>query len=177
MSSPSNIITIMPQVVEGKVKLMDNLSNYIIVDIGANLTNKKFSRDLDQVIQRATDSGEETFPSGCQMIRRSASINQASRWSSLIIPIPLTQASPRSWWPAPLCTRQRRLCASPGSTQMFSTPLQVSKPSSQPLSFFNHCLSSSTSPFCHSLPNSARPNWLFPDFGQIADHRADYLLP
>ena len=52
----------MPQVVEGKVKLMDNLSNYIIVDIGANLTNKKFSRDLDQVIQRATDSGEETFP-------------------------------------------------------------------------------------------------------------------
>ena len=59
MSSPSNIITIMPQVVEGKVKLMDNLSNYIIVDIGANLTNKKFSRDLDQVIQRATDSGEE----------------------------------------------------------------------------------------------------------------------
>ena len=44
-------------VVEGKGKLMDNLSNYIIVDIGANLTNKKFSRDLDQVIQRATDSG------------------------------------------------------------------------------------------------------------------------
>jgi len=36
---------------------MDNLSNYIIVDIGANLTNKKFSRDLDQVIQRATDAG------------------------------------------------------------------------------------------------------------------------
>ena len=48
----------MTQVVEGKGKLMDNLSNYIIVDIGANLTNKKFSRDLDQVIQRATDSGE-----------------------------------------------------------------------------------------------------------------------
>ena len=48
----------MTQVVEGKGKLMDNLSNYIIVDIGANLTNKKFSRDLDQVIQRATDSGK-----------------------------------------------------------------------------------------------------------------------
>ena len=43
--------------VGGKGKLMDKLSNYIIVDIGANLTNKKFSRDLDQVIQRATDSG------------------------------------------------------------------------------------------------------------------------
>ena len=28
------------------------LDNYIIVDVGANLTNKKFSRDLDAVIQR-----------------------------------------------------------------------------------------------------------------------------
>jgi len=37
--------------------VMDHLSNYIIVDIGANLTNKKFSRDLDQVIQRARDAG------------------------------------------------------------------------------------------------------------------------
>ena len=173
MSSPSNIITIMPQVVEGKVKLMDNLSNYIIVDIGANLTNKKFSRDLDQVIQRATDSGEETFPSGCQMIRRSASINHASRWSSLIIPIPLTQASPRSWWPAPLCTRQRRLCASPGSTQMFSTPLQVSKPWAFSITVSHH--QHHLFPFVILSPT--RPNWLFPDFGQIADHRADYLLP
>lgn len=43
--------------VSGKPTMMDNLSNYIIVDIGANLTNKKFSRDLDQVIQRATDAG------------------------------------------------------------------------------------------------------------------------
>ena len=33
------------------------LDNYIIVDVGANLTNKKFSRDLDSVIQRAKDSG------------------------------------------------------------------------------------------------------------------------
>ena len=37
--------------------MMDKLSNYIIVDIGANLTNKKFSRDLDQVIQRAREAG------------------------------------------------------------------------------------------------------------------------
>lgn len=37
--------------------VLDQLSNYIIVDIGANLTNKKFSRDLDQVIQRARDAG------------------------------------------------------------------------------------------------------------------------
>ncbi|XP_045476862.1 3'-5' ssDNA/RNA exonuclease TatD [Harmonia axyridis] len=31
--------------------------NYILIDIGANLTNKKYSRDLDAVIQRAKDSG------------------------------------------------------------------------------------------------------------------------
>jgi len=39
-------------------KGLDSLiDNYIIVDIGANLTNKKFSRDLDNVIQRARDAG------------------------------------------------------------------------------------------------------------------------
>ncbi|KAK8766647.1 hypothetical protein V5799_006577 [Amblyomma americanum] len=31
--------------------------NYILVDICANLVNKKFSRDLESVIQRATDAG------------------------------------------------------------------------------------------------------------------------
>lgn len=40
-----------------KEAMLDKLSNYIIVDIGANLTNKKFSRDLDQVIQRAREAG------------------------------------------------------------------------------------------------------------------------
>jgi len=35
-----------------------DLDNYIIVDIGANLTNKKFSRDLSAVIQRAKESGD-----------------------------------------------------------------------------------------------------------------------
>jgi TatD DNase family protein len=45
------------KMVEPVTKNMENLSNYIIVDIGANLTNKKFSRDLDQVIQRARDAG------------------------------------------------------------------------------------------------------------------------
>lgn len=30
---------------------------YVLVDIGANLTNKKFSRDLDSVVQRAHDAG------------------------------------------------------------------------------------------------------------------------
>lgn len=36
----------------------DNVdSNYILIDIGANLTNKKFSRDVDAVVQRAKESG------------------------------------------------------------------------------------------------------------------------
>lgn len=42
-------------------KLLQQLENYIIVDIGANLTNKKFSKDLDSVLQRAKDSGNGQF--------------------------------------------------------------------------------------------------------------------
>lgn len=37
--------------------MLKQLENYIIVDVGANLTNKKFSRDLDSVVQRAKDAG------------------------------------------------------------------------------------------------------------------------
>lgn len=32
--------------------------NLILIDASASLTNKKFSRDLDSVIQRAQDAGE-----------------------------------------------------------------------------------------------------------------------
>lgn len=35
--------------------------NLIVVDVGANLTNKKYSRDLDLVIQRAKDSGKKKY--------------------------------------------------------------------------------------------------------------------
>lgn len=35
--------------------------NLIVIDIGANLTNKKYGRDLDSVIQRAKDAGEKTY--------------------------------------------------------------------------------------------------------------------
>ena len=38
-------------------KVLKQLDNYIIVDVGANLTNKKFARDLDAVVQRAKDAG------------------------------------------------------------------------------------------------------------------------
>ncbi len=44
-------------------EMLKTLDNYIIVDIGANLTNKKFSRDLDAVVQRAKDAGEEKLSS------------------------------------------------------------------------------------------------------------------
>lgn len=36
--------------------------NLILIDAGANLTNKKYSRDLDAVIQRAQDSGTRMQP-------------------------------------------------------------------------------------------------------------------
>ncbi|KAG8229582.1 hypothetical protein J437_LFUL010174 [Ladona fulva] len=38
-------------------KMQQCYENYVIVDVGANLTNKKFSRDLESVIQRAKDAG------------------------------------------------------------------------------------------------------------------------
>jgi TatD DNase family protein len=46
-NTPENVSVAMQQFYE----------NYIIVDIGANLTNKKYGRDLDSVIQRAKDAG------------------------------------------------------------------------------------------------------------------------
>lgn len=42
----------------GGHQLLKQLDNYIIVDVGANLTSKKFSRDLDSVIKRAKNAGE-----------------------------------------------------------------------------------------------------------------------
>lgn len=44
-----------------ETQISDNLKgcyeNLIVIDIGANLTNKKYGRDLDSVIQRAKDAG------------------------------------------------------------------------------------------------------------------------
>lgn len=42
-------------------KLMLDIANpghYLLIDIGANLTNRKFAKDLDAVLQRARDVGE-----------------------------------------------------------------------------------------------------------------------
>lgn len=44
---------------EGTVDDMKHCyENLILIDVGANLTNKKYSRDLDAVVQRAQDSGQ-----------------------------------------------------------------------------------------------------------------------
>lgn len=42
---------------ERSSKMEQCYENLIVVDIGANLTNKKYSRDLESVIQRAKDAG------------------------------------------------------------------------------------------------------------------------
>lgn len=39
--------------------------NLIVIDVGANLTNKKYSRDLESVIQRAKDAGKTPSSSDC----------------------------------------------------------------------------------------------------------------
>ncbi|KAI5741738.1 hypothetical protein M8J76_016677 [Diaphorina citri] len=38
-------------------KLTNCFDNYVLIDVGANLTNRKFGRDLESVVQRAKDSG------------------------------------------------------------------------------------------------------------------------
>lgn len=38
--------------------IKENYDNYLLIDVGSNMVNKKFSRDLELVLQRAKDSGE-----------------------------------------------------------------------------------------------------------------------
>lgn len=47
------------QISELKLKQIeeDVASSYVLIDIGANLTNSKYARDLDSVIERAKDIG------------------------------------------------------------------------------------------------------------------------
>ena len=33
--------------------------HYLLIDIGANLTNRKYAKDLDQVLERARDVGNK----------------------------------------------------------------------------------------------------------------------
>lgn len=54
--SDGNANEIKPKVTSETSKYCDT-ENYILVDIGANLTNKKFVKDLDSVIARARNAG------------------------------------------------------------------------------------------------------------------------
>jgi TatD DNase family protein len=39
------------------IESLNDVNNYLMIDIGANLTNRKFAKDLDSVVQRAKESG------------------------------------------------------------------------------------------------------------------------
>lgn len=56
----------------------DNMSkcyeNLIVIDAGANLTNKKYSRDLDSVVQRAKDAGKWRMTNGYAIGTRCVSV-------------------------------------------------------------------------------------------------------
>lgn len=45
-------------------KLEHCYENLILIDCGSNLANKKYARDLDQVLKRAKDAGKD-FLIGC----------------------------------------------------------------------------------------------------------------
>lgn len=51
-NNPDNISELKIKQIEDEVA-----SSYLLVDIGANLTNSKYSRDLDSVVERAKDAG------------------------------------------------------------------------------------------------------------------------
>lgn len=40
-----------------KYSIKENYDNYLLIDVGSNMVNKKFSRDLESVLLRAKDSG------------------------------------------------------------------------------------------------------------------------
>ena len=56
---------------KSSVSMQQYYENYIIIDVGANLTNKKYGRDLDSVIQRAKDAGM------CMSISRRSCVGQS----------------------------------------------------------------------------------------------------
>lgn len=53
--------------------------NYILVDVGANLTNRKFNRDLESVIGRAKDSGVQKIIVSSTSIKGSREALRLSR--------------------------------------------------------------------------------------------------
>lgn len=55
------------------------IENLIIIDCGANLTNKKYTRDLEQVIKRATESGVKKIMVPGNSVRSSKEALRLSR--------------------------------------------------------------------------------------------------
>ncbi|XP_050439970.1 3'-5' ssDNA/RNA exonuclease TatD [Adelges cooleyi] len=49
----------------------ENYDNYLLIDAGANMVNKKFTRDLEPVLQRAKDSGVQKIIVPCTSLRTS----------------------------------------------------------------------------------------------------------
>lgn len=58
MATTSENLTSKQNLVGNESNMEKCYENYILVDIGANLTHKKFMKDLDSVIRRAKDSGK-----------------------------------------------------------------------------------------------------------------------
>jgi len=54
MAGQSNNDTVMTKVPDS---VGENYDNYLLIDVGSNMANKKFNRDLESVLQRAKDSG------------------------------------------------------------------------------------------------------------------------
>lgn len=54
MAGQSNNNTVMTQVPD---PVGESYDNYLLIDVGSNMANKKFNRDLESVLQRAKDSG------------------------------------------------------------------------------------------------------------------------
>lgn len=66
---PNSIATVLDPIRE-------NYDNYLLIDVGSNMVNKKFSRDLESVLQRAKDSGVFRFRIDKHSIAPTVSIKQ-----------------------------------------------------------------------------------------------------
>jgi len=49
----------------------ESYENYLLIDVGSNMANKKFNRDLESVLQRAKDSGVQKIIVPCTSLKTS----------------------------------------------------------------------------------------------------------
>nr|BAN20893.1 conserved hypothetical protein [Riptortus pedestris] len=62
-----------------ETQMKSYFENYILVDVGANLTNRKFNRDLESVVARAKDSGVQKIIVSSTSIKGSREALRLSR--------------------------------------------------------------------------------------------------